>query len=272
MTKGVGGDGEAQGAIAGLGLLVVAGCSGQAAGEATTSAASPTTSTSTTAPSTPTTTKPTTTRSSASAAPQTVSFLLTCSVGGKYLNFSDYQSALAAGTDDYCEAKTKLGTVYTDQQRQAVAAAYDGNIDNLDTLYGICGQRNTFYTTKILSAEQAKEAAGVLILCPDHPRAPEIQASLDQFDGKASAASSVAAAEAAGTLVSDGSYLIGTDIQPGTWQSIGERVNDCYWQLSDAQGEIIDNNFISVAPKFTIEIPESASGFTVRGCSFERIG
>ncbi|WP_143588209.1 hypothetical protein [Tersicoccus phoenicis] len=51
-------------------------------------------------------------------------------------------------------------------------------------------------------------------------------------------------------------------------QSIGEKVTQCYWEVSDAQGNIVANNFISVAPKFRITIPATASGFTARNCSF----
>ena len=74
-------------------------------------------------------------------------------------------------------------------------------------------------------------------------------------------------------VANDGSLTlaVGKDIQPGTWRSVGEKVEDCYWEVSDAQGEIMDNNFISVAPQFTIQIPSDAAGFTNTGCTFERM-
>jgi hypothetical protein len=49
-------------------------------------------------------------------------------------------------------------------------------------------------------------------------------------------------------------------------------VENCYWEISDAQGNILANNFISVAPQFTIVIPASAAGFTVEGWGFRWIG
>jgi len=76
----------------------------------------------------------------------------------------------------------------------------------------------------------------------------------------------------AGIYAYVGKHLVGSEVQPGTWQSVGDKVQDCYWEISDASGDIIDNNFISVAPQFTINIPADAAGFTNTGCAFQRIG
>ena len=78
--------------------------------------------------------------------------------------------------------------------------------------------------------------------------------------------------ETHGKLVYTGKYLVGKEVQPGTWQSQGDKVEDCYWEISDAKGEIIANNFISVSPQSTLTIPASAAGFTVKGCGFRWIG
>jgi len=64
----------------------------------------------------------------------------------------------------------------------------------------------------------------------------------------------------------DARLLVGTEMPAGTWQTVSERVQDCYWEISDANGDIIDNNFIRVAPQLTITVPESAAGFTTEGC------
>jgi hypothetical protein len=109
---------------------------------------------------------------------------------------------------------------------------------------------------------------------PGHRRLGQTRAAASV--ASAASASSSAAVErqalADGTLVHPGKYLVGKDIPPGTWQSLGSKVTDCYWEISDFQGEIMDNNFISVAPQFTINIPADAAGFTATGCSFQRIG
>lgn len=118
-----------------------------------------------------------------------------------------------------------------------------------------------------------------MILCPDHPNAALIQAAIDKFNqtqvaatSALAAASSRADAAAAGTYADSGKHLVGTEIQPGTWQTVRDKVEDCYWEVSDASGNIIDNNFISVAPQFTITIPSEAAGFSNTGCAFQRIG
>ena len=108
-----------------------------------------------------------------------------------------------------------------------------------------------------------------LILCPDHPDALAIQAAIQKNNALQGVKSSnLAAATVRSKAASDGTYaesgkhLVGTEIQPGTWQTVRDRVEDCYWELSDASGNILDNNFVSVAPQFTITIPADAAGFT----------
>lgn len=67
------------------------------------------------------------------------------------------------------------------------------------------------------------------------------------------------------TAFADGKYIVGEDISPGTYV-IPTRVADCYWERSDSQGNIIDNNFISISPSVTVTITEADSGFTSRNC------
>jgi len=40
----------------------------------------------------------------------------------------------------------------------------------------------------------------------------------------------------------DGFYLVGIDIAPGVWRSTGNG-DSCYWEVSERNGEIIDNDF-----------------------------
>lgn len=40
----------------------------------------------------------------------------------------------------------------------------------------------------------------------------------------------------------DGFYLVNIDIMPGIWRSLGTQ-DDCYWEISDKFGDIIDNHF-----------------------------
>lgn len=41
---------------------------------------------------------------------------------------------------------------------------------------------------------------------------------------------------------SDGFYLVGTEIMPGVWRSTGSG-DHCYWSVTSANGDIIDNHF-----------------------------
>lgn len=62
----------------------------------------------------------------------------------------------------------------------------------------------------------------------------------------------------------DGFYLIGVDIAPGVWRSDGKGDN-CYWKVSMASGDIVDNHFGMAGGTAYI----SSSGFQVQ---FERCG
>lgn len=67
------------------------------------------------------------------------------------------------------------------------------------------------------------------------------------------------------TAFPNGKYIVGQDIAPGTY-TISTRVSDCYWERSDAQGNTIDNNFISVSPSVTVTIEPTDGGFTSERC------
>jgi hypothetical protein len=40
----------------------------------------------------------------------------------------------------------------------------------------------------------------------------------------------------------DGFYVVNMDIAPGIWRSTGTG-DDCYWEVTQANGDIIDNHF-----------------------------
>ena len=214
--------------------------------------------------------------------PTPVAFKFTChdAQGATTATTQTYQEAWAAQSAS-CDADRIGGTDYSEQQTNAITTAYGAGhtMESLKTLYGLCAEIDGYIVKPTaadgsgrLSASQATEASGMLVLCPDHPQATAIQGNIAAVGAAAAAASAQDQAVADGTYAEPGKYLIGTEIQPGTWQSVGTKVTDCYWEVSDSQGEIIDNNFISVAPQFTIQIPADAAGFTASGCSFQRIG
>jgi hypothetical protein len=110
-------------------------------------------------------------------------------------------------------------------------------------------------TDPVASMKQKADVAEFVIipiLCPDASQA------LD--DAKAGNFT-----RAIRTAFGNGKYLVGTDIAPGTY-SISSRVEDCYWERSDAQGNIIANNFVTLAPSLTVTIEPTDAGFTSKAC------
>jgi len=262
-----------------LACVMLRACAGQSASAPTPTTASSSiavsTAKSTTSASKPSTSKPT--LPTTTAAPVPVNFSIKCYTGNDY---ATYQQAWAGKHTNYdCYETKKSGTEYTPQQLEAYKVGFDPiqGIDmdfRLGELYEMCASFGDVSVGGyfIYKEDQARQAMAELILCPDHPDAATIQASIDKFHGSQAAASSNSQAADAGIYAYVGKHLVGSEVQPGTWQSVGDKVQDCYWEISDASGDIIDNNFISVAPQFTINIPADAAGFTNTGCAFQRIG
>lgn len=73
----------------------------------------------------------------------------------------------------------------------------------------------------------------------------------------------------------DGSYLVGTSIQSGTYQvQVGPTgVHDCYWERTTAQGGTIANDFITYAPEGPVVSILDGEGFVSERCGkWSRIG
>jgi hypothetical protein len=175
---------------------------------------------------------------------------------------TDYKAAWAKPFD-LCTVNDASGTPTAAEKAAGTAESTDP--DAAKYLYALCATTAGHYFEGEVSDAQAKEIAAALTLCPNHPKRSVLKASA--ADGQA-----LEADQASGKLVYTGKYLVGKEVQPGTWQSQGDKVEDCYWEISDAKGNIIANNFISVSPQFTITIPATASSFTVKGCGFRWIG
>ncbi|MCO4263769.1 hypothetical protein NG697_12690 [Pseudarthrobacter sp. MDT3-26] len=243
--------------------LVMAGCAAGAPEASTTT--SPTPSKSTSASPTPTPAKTTKTASpTPTATPAGLTYDLRCRVGsdGPAVTVTDYRAAWAQPFD-FCTVNTAAGKPSA-AEKAAGDASGGKSPDTAKFLYSLCAQTAGLYFNGTVSEGQAKEIAAALTLCPDHPKRAALEAS-------ASAGLALESDKANGKLVYSGKYLVGKTAQPGTWQSQGESVENCYWEVSDAQGNIMANNFISIAPQFTIYVPPTAAGFTVQGCGFRWI-
>lgn len=209
--------------------------------------------------------------------PDDIEITYSCQSQKGYLTYETYTTleeiwALPGGGGK-CRASQSLGEP-NEVEVQALVSAYgdDYKVENLNLLYGMCGM--TEFSTG-WSGSTSQELQGATLLCPNHPMAADMKATalagveLYAKTKAEEAASKKAIAE--GRQVGEGNYLLGVDVQPGTWQTVGEKVTDCYWEISDAQGNIIANNFVSTAPQFTLEVPPGPGGFTVQGCAFRQI-
>lgn len=112
---------------------------------------------------------------------------------------------------------------------------------------------------KMASSDKAEVLEKVVVptLCPE-----QSQAVADALSGNFE--------EQLPISIGNGKFLVGTDVQPGTY-TITEPVEDCYWERSDSQGNIIANNFISIAPSVTVTISPSDAGFTSQGCGLWKL-
>lgn len=67
----------------------------------------------------------------------------------------------------------------------------------------------------------------------------------------------------------DGNFRVGYTIAAGTYQTVaagGGLITDCYWERTDGNGNIIENNFVTAAPQITVTVRESDASFTSQGC------
>lgn len=173
------------------------------------------------------------------------------------------------------EAQAWGGTISAEQQAILDFLGPAGLLEDeerLVSLYSHCAYEdfeNGYYGPKVDHAASNWEAAKALTMaCTEHPMIAALTAEVDRVAElphiKNEREDKVRKEN--GQLIEAGSYLVGTEIPAGVWQTVSEKVSDCYWEISDAQGNTIENNFISVSPQLDVTVPESAAGFTTSGC------
>lgn len=112
--------------------------------------------------------------------------------------------------------------------------------------------------TFTLSPEQITEVQGWLAECPALPDAKALRAAVERSQ-KANAQT------ARGERFLAGTYVVGKDIKPGTYV-VDQASAGCYWERTDATGEIIDNNFVAGSTRVQVTILASDYSFTNEGC------
>lgn len=74
------------------------------------------------------------------------------------------------------------------------------------------------------------------------------------------------------TTFSGGTHEVGNDIAAGVYETT-EQVSDCYWERVNNNGRIIDNGFVTGAPRVEVNIRASDAAFVSKGCgTWQKIG
>lgn len=179
--------------------------------------------------------------------------------------FESVQEAWASGhVFGGCQAEVSTTGVYSTDELAAVSVAYpdDPNPEKVKYLWSICAENAGFVQTNgPISDGQRTEAAGALMLCPDHPSAAVMANGSQEQQERDS-----------GLRFGSGVFEVVTRIQPGTYRASGE-IQNCYWERLDSAGEIIDNNFVSAATQVEVTIQSSDFSVHFDGCGeFVKVG
>lgn len=155
-----------------------------------------------------------------------------------------------------------------DKDEEAIQVAFGNNYKNyeyyLGSLYAICASTNPHeLNSNIMNEQDAKDIQGALVLCPDHPRAEEMK---QKAQNAISHWADIASKRQQGLIKDDGTYAVPSEMSTGTWKTMSEKVTNCYWEMQDANGQTINNNFISSGIAQTITISNGVAGFSSHGC------
>jgi hypothetical protein len=148
------------------------------------------------------------------------------------------------------------------EQKALKAAGAPEDMYTLDVLYGLCGAVDpadphadpSFDPT----LDQIREINGMLALCPKHPFAGKLRAVVKRGNEHKQEVAS-------GERFYDGTYRVDAEVKPGRYVIEG-RIENCYWERTDANGEIVDNNFVLGAARVQVVIAASDYSFTSEGC------
>lgn len=89
-----------------------------------------------------------------------------------------YEQAWAVDSDN-CTAEMVGTTAGSERQRAAVKVAYGSDdVMRAGTLHGMCAEARPPVADAVATEAVAREAAGMLILCPEHPKADAIRANV----------------------------------------------------------------------------------------------
>lgn len=207
---------------------------------------------------------PTTPRPATTTSPPTPMITIECGTDFAWLPIDEEPdfSSLWDTESDHCRAYRPISVPLTDLERKAFEKSGYDDTSDVETLYSVCAQADPkgTYTSgdHHASPEQAAEIRGALVLCPDHPFADELKATAERGEKDAEL-------EEDGRLFGSGTFLVGEEIQPGTYAITGD-IENCYWERQNRDGEIIDNYFSTSARRVAVTIQAGDYAFFSEGC------
>lgn len=167
-------------------------------------------------------------------------------------NFTSLADAWAAN-GQWSSCKVDLSPTYQPTSNDLAAVALYQKFVPSETVPGALGTMleicaDTAKTDDDILNWQPVVVQGALLLCPTAPQAGVMRPRAD------------------GSVIEDGTYVVGQEMRPGTW-STAPGVQNCYWERTDGGGNTIANNFINFAPNgVTVTVRASDAGFVSQGC------
>lgn len=170
----------------------------------------------------------------------------------------DFMRVWAAGPVS-CQVRGPVTPVTAVEQTAYQTSKYTDN--NIGTLYVICAEvdptaayAEAGFTP---SPEQISEINAALTPCPNHPLGANWRQAVYRGKAKADLA-------AQGRLFGPGTFLVGKEIQAGTYFTTD--VEGCYWERQNKSGGTIENDFIVSARRVEVTISTSDYAFHSQRC------
>lgn len=146
----------------------------------------------------------------------------------------------------------KPGLLPSEKAIVKIVASRGGDVrdpaDTFNNVLQLCARVPSTYETDAnnIKAKQAT-AAGAVAFCPNSPNITLLKEAVTAVK------------------VSDGTHIVGKDMEPGTYQT-PERAKDCYWARTEGNGDIIENDMVGFAPGGVTVTVYPGEGFESSRC------
>ncbi len=148
------------------------------------------------------------------------------------------------------------GDVETIEEWEAKTGINGLTLEDVEFNLSICADREYPWSFDVLTDPQREEADMAVKFCPEHP-------DMKKFKKAMKTSEAHILKEEAGERVVNGTYYVPEDAKPGVWRAEG-KVEDCYWEVTAADGTIVANNFARAGSKVSFSV-KSGQSFTLEG-------